>query len=205
MVIYSCNHFMQRALNSSFISAGWSSQRIIIATILGLFWLVAMHLPWPNSGDYGMNLPMNLLAWATICLLSLCIWLRTDMRRIRLTPMFLLLLCSAVLFTLPALWAPPEGLPVALPRLVGIWGGVLAYLMLLQNPLREKETVALFYLLAAAAVVECAISLLGIYYPVILPFPLDSLAQRYSGHAPGQCGGLFSGDGSGSAVSSTGR
>jgi hypothetical protein len=27
------------------------------------YWLVAMHIPWTNSGEYGVQLPMNLISW----------------------------------------------------------------------------------------------------------------------------------------------
>lgn len=159
--------------------------RVLILSLFILYWLVLMHLPWANSGDYGMNLPMNLLSWGVISLLGLMVWLFLREKTVRITPTGLLMLASAVLFTLPALWSPHEALPIALPRLVGIWGGAFAYLTLLQQPIREKETVALFYLLAAAAVIESALSLAGLYCPQYLPFPLNSLAEKYAGYAPG--------------------
>ncbi|MEQ0826540.1 PglL family O-oligosaccharyltransferase [Enterobacter dykesii] len=158
---------------------------LLFFILFSLYWLVLMHLPWPNSGDYGMSLPMNLLSWGVISLLGLIVWLFLSAKSVRITPTALLMLVSALLFTLPALWSPHDALPIALPRLVGIWGGVCVYLTLLQQPIREKETVALFYLLAAAAVVECALSLAGFYCPQSLPYPLNSLAEKYSGYAPG--------------------
>ena len=153
--------------------------------LFSLYWLVLMHIPWPNSGDYGMNLPTNLLSWGAISLPGLIIWLFLATKTVRLTPTFLMLFSSALLFTLPALWSPRDALPIAIPRLAGIWGGVFAYLTLLQQPIREKETVALFYLLATAAVIECVLSLAGFYCPQYLPFPLNSLAEKYAGYAPG--------------------
>ena len=153
--------------------------------LFSLYWLILMHIPWPNSGDYGMNLPTNLLSWGVVSLLGLIVWLFLATKTVRLTPTFLMLFTSALLFTLPALWSPRDALPIALPRLAGIWGGVFAYLTLLQLPIREKETVALFYLLATAAVIECVLSLAGFYCPQYLPFPLNSLAEKYAGYAPG--------------------
>lgn len=154
--------------------------RLPCLILLTLYWLILMHIPWPNSGDYGMNLPMNLLSWGVIALLGLITWLFLSTATIRITFTGLLMFASAVLFTLPALWSPRDALPIALPRLVGIWGGAFAYLALQQHPIREKETVGLFYLLGTAAVVECALSLAGLYCPDYLPFPLNALADRYS-------------------------
>ncbi|BBZ86445.1 membrane protein [Enterobacter asburiae] len=132
-----------------------------------------------------MNLPMNLLCWGVMSMLSLLVWLFLRTATVRITRTSILMLASAVLFTLPILWSPSEGLPTALPRLVGIWGGVMCYVTLLQVPLQEKETTGIFYLLAIAAVVECLISLAGLYCPAYLPFPLNNLAENYSGYAPG--------------------
>jgi len=159
--------------------------RLPLIIVFSLYWLVLMHLPWPNSGDYGMNLPMNLLSWGVISFLGLIVWLFLSAKTVSITPTCLLLFASAVMFTLPAFWSPHDALPIALPRLVGIWCGVFAYLTLQQQPFREKETVTLFYLLATAAVIECALSLAGLYCPQYLPFPLNSLAEKYAGYAPG--------------------
>ncbi|BFU33068.1 O-antigen ligase family protein [Enterobacter asburiae] len=159
--------------------------RVLILSTFSLYWLVLLHIPWPNNGDYGMNLPMNLLCWGVMSMLSLLVWLFLRTATVRITRTSILMLASAVLFTLPILWSPSEGLPTALPRLVGIWGGVMCYVTLLQVPLQEKETTGIFYLLAIAAVVECLISLAGIYCPAYLPFPLNNLAENYSGYAPG--------------------
>lgn len=155
--------------------------RLPLIIVFSLYWLVLMHLPWPNSGDYGMNL----LSWGVISFLGLIVWLFLSAKTVSITPTCLLLFASAVMFTLPAFWSPHDALPIALPRLVGIWCGVFAYLTLQQQPFREKETVTLFYLLATAAVIECALSLAGLYCPQYLPFPLNSLAEKYAGYAPG--------------------
>lgn len=180
--LYTMNLF---AYSLSLPASAARPARLSVLFLLGLYWLVLMHIPWPNSGDYGMNLPSNLLSWAVISLMMLIVWLSLRTGTLRLTRTALLMLVSAVLFTLPLLWSPREGLPGALPRLVGIWGGVLCYFTLLQCRIQERETVGLFNLLAVATVVECGMSLVGIFCPDYLPFPLDILSERYSGRAPG--------------------
>jgi len=177
MLSYSSRLFQQAGIRRT--------ARLFFVILFSFYWLILLHIPWPNSGDYGMNLPMNLLSWWIISLLGLITWPFLGTKTVRITPTCLMLLAGAVLFTLPALWSPRDALPIALPRLVGIWGGVFAYLTFLQQPIREKETVALFYLLAAAAVIECVLSLAGFYCPQYLPFPLNSLAEKYSGYASG--------------------
>ena len=159
--------------------------QLFLYFLLSFYWLVLIHIPWPNSGDYGMNLPMNLLSWAAILLQALIVWLSLQADKIRLTPTFLCLLLSAIAFTLPVFWSPDQGLAIALPRLTGIWGGVFTYLTLLQYPPREKEIVALSYMIAAAACIETVYSLMGFWCPQWLPFPLNALAENYSGGAPG--------------------
>ncbi|HCD1256469.1 TPA: O-antigen ligase C-terminal domain-containing protein [Citrobacter amalonaticus] len=159
--------------------------QLFLYFLLSFYWLVLIHIPWPNSGDYGMNLPMNLLSWAAISLQALIVWLSLRSEKIRLTPTFLCLLFAAIAFTLPLSWSPAQGLPIALPRLMGIWGGVFTYLSLLQYPPREKEIVALSYMIAAAAGIETVYSLMSFWCPQWLPFPLNSLAESYPGGAPG--------------------
>ncbi|WP_368982307.1 hypothetical protein AB4O95_05940 [Enterobacter asburiae] len=95
--------------------------RVLILSTFSLYWLVLLHIPWPNNGDYGMNLPMNLLCWGVMSMLSLLVWLFLRTATVSITRTSILMLASAVLFTLPILWSPSEGLPTALPRLVGIW------------------------------------------------------------------------------------
>lgn len=177
--------FIMFPTHSLFRLSAPPSLRLVTLGLGCLYWLLIVHIPWPNRGDYGMNLPMNLLSWSAICLQALIIWLLLKADKLRLTPTFLLLLAGAILFTLPLLWSPHAGLSIALPRIVGIWGGVLIYLALVQQPVREKDIVALFYLLASAAIIETAISLAGFYCPEILPFPLKDLAVNYKGYAPG--------------------
>lgn len=128
---------------------------------------------------------MNLLTWGVMLSLVVLYWANLRGEAIRITPASLMVLASAVLFTLPACWAPSQGLPAALPRLAGIWGGVIVYFTLVQLPPGEKAIVRLFYLLAAAAIIENVLSLLGLWAPGVLPFPLNELGEKYHGYAPG--------------------
>jgi hypothetical protein len=130
----------------------------------------ATPYPWPNNGDYGMNLPMNLLCWGVMSMLSLLVWLFLRTATVRITRTSILMLASAVLFTLPILWSPSEGLPTALPRLVGIWGGVMCYVTLLQVPLQEKETTGF---LSAGYRCRCGMSDFagGALLPGVSPLP----------------------------------
>jgi len=120
-----------------------------------------MHLPWPNSGDYGLNL----LSLGMIALLGPIVWLCLRAKTVSITPTCLLLFASAVLFTLPAFWREFS-----------------LILRSCSNPSGKRKRLPFFYLLAAAAVIECALSLAGFYCPQYLP---NSLAEKYSGYAPG--------------------
>ncbi|WP_320727293.1 PglL family O-oligosaccharyltransferase [Enterobacter sp. 118C5] len=159
--------------------------RLLTFIPIALYWLLLLHIPWDNNGGYGLDLPMNLLCWGVISLLALIIWTFIVRSKVRYSSTFLLLLAGAILSTLPVIWSPGEGLPVAAPRLAGMWGGVLLYLTLLQQPLREKERIFLFYLLWVAAVIETAIALTGLFFPARLPWPLNDLALSYGGTAAG--------------------
>ncbi|MEB7625531.1 Wzy polymerase domain-containing protein [Enterobacter vonholyi] len=149
------------------------------------YWLFLMHLPWPNNGDYGMNLPMNPLGWCFISLLGMFFWLFNKKKSFHYSPVLWLMLACIVLFTIPAFWSPHTALPNAMPRLAGIWAVFFVYMTLLQHRFKEKEAITIFYIISLSAFIECSLSLVGFYCPNYLPFPLNELAKKYSGYAPG--------------------
>ena len=71
--------------------------RVLILSTFSLYWLVLLHIPWPNNGDYGINLPMNLLCWGVMSMLSLLVWLFLRTATVRITRTSILMLASAVL------------------------------------------------------------------------------------------------------------
>lgn len=153
--------------------------RQLLITLLAFYWLVVLNILWFNNGGHGLSLPYNLVCWVFMALMALPVAL--TLKRIRVSATALWLLAGAVLMTLPAAWAPnPDGLQAALPRLTGLWGGVAFYFLMLQVRFDRRFITALLTILAAAAVVESAITLVCIWWPQYLPETLAQFAREYS-------------------------
>lgn len=153
--------------------------RQLLITLLAFYWLVVLNILWFNNGGHGLSLPYNLVCWVFMALMALPVAL--TLKRIRVSATALWLLAGAVLMTLPAAWAPnPDGLQAALPRLTGLWGGVAFYFLMLQVRFDRRFITALLTILAAAAVVESAITLVCIWWPHYLPETLAQFAREYS-------------------------
>lgn len=153
--------------------------RRLLLGMLAIYWLVALNILWFNNGGHGFDLPYNLVCWMAIALMALPVAL--SLRRIHFSATGLWLLAGAALMTLPAAWAPnSDGLQAALPRLIGLWCGVLFYFVLLQVRFDRRFIIALLTILAAAAAVESAVTLVCIWYPQYLPETLQQFATEYS-------------------------
>jgi O-antigen polymerase len=147
--------------------------------MLAFYWLVILNILWFNNGGHGFDLPYNLVCWMAAALMALPVTL--TVRRIHISATGMWLLAGAVLMTLPAAWAPnPDGLRAALPRLTGMWCGVLFYVVLLQVRFDRRFIIGLLGILAAAAMVESAVTLICIWYPQYLPETLQQFATEYS-------------------------
>lgn len=150
--------------------------RQLLISLLAFYWLVVLNILWFNNGGHGFALPYNLVCWGFMALP-----VALTLKRIRYSATGLWLLAGAVLMTLPAAWSPnPDALQMALPRLTGLWGGVAFYFLMLQVRFDRRMITALLTILAAAAVVESAVTLVCIWWPQYLPETLAQFAREYS-------------------------
>ncbi|TNV20492.1 hypothetical protein FH968_10850 [Buttiauxella sp. B2] len=144
----------------------------------GIYWIVILEIPWLNNGGYGFTLPYNLVCWAVMCLMVVPVALL--LKECRCSRTALWLAGGALLMTLPALWsANHDGLRASLPRLTGLWGGVVFYFALLQVRFTPRSKVQLLVLLAIATVILSGITLTCIWLPGSLPGTLRQLAEKY--------------------------
>lgn len=155
--------------------------------LMALYWCVIMHLPWENNGGYGMDLPLNLLAWCWAGCVMLVLWLSVTCKMTGISSAVVMVFTGCLLLTLPALIRPAEGLAAcaAWPRLAGLWAGFFFYFTLVQSKLSRRFVASVFWLLGFAAFVESLFSLAGFYCPDLLPYPMNALALKYSGYAAG--------------------
>lgn len=149
---------------------------------LGGFWLIFMHICWPNHGGIGTALPGNMLAWCFISgLCSLC-WLRHPRTlQIKIGSSSPWLLSGAFLMSLPLLWSPSSAtLHYSLPRIAGLWAGLAFLLTLRQCQFSVLQRLFLFYCVAIAGGVEAIIALMELFGPTSwLPQTWQQLIQKY--------------------------
>ncbi|HCB2860391.1 PglL family O-oligosaccharyltransferase [Klebsiella aerogenes] len=150
---------------------------------MGGFWLIFVHLCWPNHGGWGTDLPGNLLAWSFVSALSALFWcILPGSQRITTHSSLPWLLAGAVLMSLPLLWSPSSAtFYYALPRIAGLWAGLAFLLTLQQCRFSPAQVRFLLYCLTGAGLVEAVIVLLELYGPnAWLPLTWQKLIHQYA-------------------------
>lgn len=134
--------------------------------LAAFYCLIAMHIYWPNRGGSGFYLPWNLVGGIFIALLIIGAML-FGRPPLATSGFFNLLASGSLILILPLLWAQQPWLSEALPRLMGLVLGVLAYFALLQIPLDRRWRRRLLVLLLAATVIEALLGL--VQYSLLQP------------------------------------
>lgn len=134
--------------------------------LVAFYCLIAMHIYWPNRGGSGFYLPWNLVGGIFIALMILGAMLFSQ-RPLVTSVFFNRLALGGLTLLLPLLWTQQPWLSEALPRLMGLVLGVLAYFALLQIPLDRVRRRNLLILLLAATVIEALFGL--VQYTLLQP------------------------------------
>ncbi|MGO2366987.1 MAG: Wzy polymerase domain-containing protein [Serratia sp. (in: enterobacteria)] len=134
--------------------------------LAAFYCLIAMHIYWPNRGGSGFYLPWNLVGGIFIALtvIGAMLFSRPPLMT---SAFFNRLALGGLILLLPLLWAQQPWLSEALPRLMGLVLGVLAYFALLQIPLDRVRRRNLLMLLLAATVIEAVFGL--VQYALLQP------------------------------------
>lgn len=156
-------------------------------TGFGFYWLVLMHLPITNYGGWGTDLPLNLMSWGMMGGIIAGCWLLTPAIRIRMGTIFWLWFAGGVMMSLPLCWSPSEVTRLnMLPRIAGMWGGILLYLTMLQLRCNIRMMHLILVLLAGAGIVECFWILSELYLPLSwLPPTAQALVTHYGRYGVG--------------------
>ncbi|KLV06147.1 ligase [Photobacterium aquae] len=117
---------------------------------LGCLFLLTMHYFQPHPAGTGLALPSNAMSWIPLSLALGVGLLEISRQRIwRYSRLTVVLLISCLLLTLPL--AYPQANPVqALPRLLGLWSGMLLFIALQQFAFNLKQRQALLWMLLIA-------------------------------------------------------
>jgi O-antigen polymerase len=134
--------------------------------LVAFYCLIAMHIYWPNRGGSGFYLPWNLVGGIFIALMILGAML-FNQRPLVTSVFFNRLALGGLILLLPLLWTQQPWLREALPRLMGLVLGVLAYFALLQIPVDRVRRHNLLILLLAATVIEALFGL--VQYTLLQP------------------------------------
>lgn len=134
--------------------------------LAAFYCLIAMHIYWPNRGGSGFYLPWNLVGGIFIALTILGAMLFSR-PPLAVSGFFNRLALGGLILFLPLLWAQQPWLSEALPRLIGLALGVMAYFALLQIPLDRSRRRRLLTLLLAATVIEALFGL--VQYSLLQP------------------------------------
>lgn len=168
----------------------WLPKKLSLIMLWGLmfYWLLFLHIGWKNSGGWGSDLPYNLLGWGFVLSLCTLFWLifsGKSVGNISVTGKSIII--GAALMTLPMLWSPTFATFInALPRVMGMWGGLLFWGTLRQCRFSSHQRMWLLYCLAVAGMIEAAIVLIELYArPAWLPAIWQTIVAQFGRYATG--------------------
>lgn len=127
-----------------------------------MIWLIFLSpLLLPNMGGSNMKLPQNIISWGGMAVFVAAIWLTLPAgKTIRLTLASRWILLSIAIIGIPLLFTSPQWSGLAWMRWLGLLGGWIFYLSLLQYREKPSQRYWLYYTLLAATVVQALIALL---------------------------------------------
>ncbi|MGU5592818.1 Wzy polymerase domain-containing protein [Aeromonas sanarellii] len=133
-----------------------------------LYWLLGMHFFMHNPGGAGLYLPFNAWGWIFASLvMALGLWQVTLNQRLMVSPLLTALWLGGLLLLLPIAYPGFELKDYAIPRLLGLFAGLLFLASLYQWRLDRGARDRLLYLLLGAVAIE---SLLGlVQYYLLVP------------------------------------
>lgn len=129
-----------------------------------LYWLLGMHFFMHNPGGAGLYLPFNAWGWIFASLvIALCLWQVTLRQRLVISSLQLGLWLGALLLLLPMAYPGFELKDYAIPRLLGLFAGLLFLFGLYQWRLGRPARDRLLYLLLGAVAIEALLGLVQYY------------------------------------------
>lgn len=135
-----------------------------IWVIYVLYWLSGMHLFMHNPGGAGLYLPFNAWGWIFASLvIGLGLWRVTLQQRLVFSSLQGWLWLGGLLLLLPMAYPGFELKDYAIPRLLGLFAGLLFLFCLYQWQLARASRDRLLYLLLGAVAIEALLGLVQYY------------------------------------------
>ncbi|EKB20192.1 hypothetical protein HMPREF1168_02140 [Aeromonas veronii AMC34] len=136
----------------------------IMMVLCGLYWLLGMHFFMHNPGGAGLYLPFNAWGWIFASLaIGLGLWQLTLRQRLVFSRLQAALWIGALLLLLPMFY---PGFPLrdyAIPRLLGLFAGLLFLFGFYQWRFNRLQRERLLYLVLIAIAMEAALGLVQFY------------------------------------------
>ncbi|WP_368204126.1 Wzy polymerase domain-containing protein [Aeromonas sp. R5-1] len=139
-----------------------TTRGMVIVSIL--YWLLGMHFFMHNPGGAGLYLPFNAWGWIFASLvIALGLWQVTLRQQLVTSPLLVGLWLGALLLWLPMAYPGFELQDYAIPRLLGLFAGLLFLASLYQWRLDRGARDRLLYLLLGAVAIEALLGLVQYY------------------------------------------
>lgn len=129
-----------------------------------LYWLLGMHFFMHNPGGAGLYLPFNAWGWIFASMvIGLGLWRVTLQQRLVFSSLQGWLWLGGLLLLLPMAYPGFELKDYAIPRLLGLFAGLLFLFCLYQWQLARASRDRLLYLLLGAVAIEALLGLVQYY------------------------------------------
>ncbi|MCR9984221.1 PglL family O-oligosaccharyltransferase [Vibrio diabolicus] len=153
------------------------NRKFLIA--LATLFVLAMHFFMPNPGGSGLSLSFNATTWITFSFaLGIGCYQLANNRVLRYSKLTIGLFISALIMTVPILY-PNANSSLAANKLIGLWCGVLFFIVLQQFHFSNKHRQRLLWFIVLAVVIEAIFGLTQyLYLKPGNPFGYDTVANR---------------------------
>lgn len=136
----------------------------VFGVVSVLYWLLTMHFFMHNPGGAGLYLPFNAWGWVFASLvIGLGLWQVTLQQRLIFSSLQAWLWLGGFLLLLPMAYPGFELKDYAIPRLLGLFAGLLFLFCLYQWQLARQARDQLLYLLLGAVAIEALLGLVQYY------------------------------------------
>ncbi|TNH77668.1 ligase [Aeromonas hydrophila] len=136
----------------------------VFGVLFAAYWLLGMHFFMHNPGGAGLYLPFNAWGWIFASLvIGLGLWQVTLQQRLVFSSLQGCLWLGALLLLLPMAYPGFDLKDYAIPRLLGLFAGLLFLFCLYQWQLVRASRDQLFYLLLGAVAIEALLGLVQYY------------------------------------------
>lgn len=151
--------------------------------IVAVYFLLLNHIYIKNMGGVGLLLPLNIITWSVMLLISALLMLSTALlnKKILFSTQIRTGVLAALLMTLPLCWTPAVNYSNAIPRLAAIWGALIFSLSLYQMHLSTHAKRAILMLIIVSALLECLLSLFQWGWPSLAQQLMEYNISRVAG------------------------